>query len=79
MLGFFKGTSKGVLGLVLRPTGGIIDLTTATLTAVQRYSLLHAQCGYHSYCRTTQVGDYEISQLRNARFIGKDKVNMYFI
>ena len=31
-----KGTGKGVLGLVLRPTGGLIDLTSATLTAVQR-------------------------------------------
>ena len=35
-LGFLRGTGKGVLGLVLRPTGGLIDLTSATLFAVQK-------------------------------------------
>ena len=34
--GLVKGTGKGMLGLVLRPTGGIIDLTSATFNAVQR-------------------------------------------
>ena len=34
--GLVKGTGKGVLGLVLRPTGGLIDLTSATFNAVQR-------------------------------------------
>ena len=36
IVGFFKGTGKGVLGLVFRPTGGIIDFTSATLFALQR-------------------------------------------
>lgn len=36
VLGLLKGTGKGVLGLVLRPTGGLIDLTSATLAAVQK-------------------------------------------
>ena len=36
LFGFIKGTSKGVLGLVFRPTGGIIDFTSATLLAVQK-------------------------------------------
>ncbi len=35
-IGFLKGTGKGVIGLVLRPTGGIIDFASATLTAVQK-------------------------------------------
>ena len=34
--GLVKGTGKGVLGLVLRPTGGLIDLTSATFNAVQK-------------------------------------------
>ena len=36
MWGFVKGTGKGVLGLVLRPTGGLIDLTSASFNAVQK-------------------------------------------
>ena len=36
LLGLLKGTGKGVLGLVLRPTGGLIDLTSATFAAVQK-------------------------------------------
>lgn len=36
MLGLLKGTGKGVLGLVLRPTGGIIDLASAALSTVQK-------------------------------------------
>ena len=36
IVGFFKGTGKGVLGLVFKPTGGLIDFTSATLLAVQR-------------------------------------------
>lgn len=38
--GLVKGTGRGMLGLVLRPTGGIIDLTSATFNAVQRCALL---------------------------------------
>ena len=36
VLGLIKGTGKGVLGLVFKPTGGLIDFTSATLLAVQR-------------------------------------------
>ena len=36
VLDLFKGTGKGVLGLVLCPIGGLFDLTSATLTAVQK-------------------------------------------
>uniref|UniRef100_A0A1X7SYU6 Intermembrane lipid transfer protein VPS13-like C-terminal domain-containing protein n=2 Tax=Amphimedon queenslandica TaxID=400682 RepID=A0A1X7SYU6_AMPQE len=59
VLGFIKGTGKGVLGLVFKPTGGLIDFTSATLLAVQR---------------TTQVGELNLMQLRIARYIGNDKV-----
>ena len=39
-LGFLKGTGKGVIGLVLRPTGGLIDFTSTTLSVVQKYALI---------------------------------------
>jgi vacuolar protein sorting-associated protein 13A/C len=58
LLGLVKGAGKGVLGLVLRPTGGLIDLTSATFNAVQR---------------RTKVGNYDITQLRPTRFIGQPK------
>ncbi|CAI8013913.1 Vacuolar protein sorting-associated protein 13C [Geodia barretti] len=58
LLGLVKGAGKGVLGLVLRPTGGLIDLTSATFNAVQR---------------KTKVGNYDITQLRPPRFIGQPK------
>ena len=35
-IGFLKGTSRGILGLVFRPAGGLIDFTSATLSAVQK-------------------------------------------
>ena len=59
MWGFVKGTGKGVLGLVLRPTGGLIDLTSASLNAVQKI---------------TRVGDIEVPQIRPARYIGPEKL-----
>jgi len=31
-----KGTGKGVIGLVVRPTAGIFDLASATLNTVQK-------------------------------------------
>ena len=34
--GLVKGTGKGVIGLVVRPTTGIFDLTSATLNSIQK-------------------------------------------
>jgi vacuolar protein sorting-associated protein 13A/C len=34
--GFFKGVGKGVVGLVARPTGGIIDFASGTFDSVKR-------------------------------------------
>lgn len=34
--GFFKGMGKGVVGLVARPTSGIIDFASGSLDAVKR-------------------------------------------
>ena len=79
LLGFLKGTGKGVLGLVLRPAGGLIDFTSATLSAVQRCALIRIHsCSSHfiSLCtvRKTKVGDFELTQIRASRYIGPDKV-----
>ena len=35
-LGFFKGTGKGLVGLLVRPTGGLIDLTSGALDFVTK-------------------------------------------
>ena len=34
--GFFKGIGKGLLGLLLRPTGGVIDMVSFTLDGIRR-------------------------------------------
>ena len=35
--GLVKGVGKGLVGLIVRPTGGLIDLTSGTLDFVTRY------------------------------------------
>ena len=74
--GLVKGTGKGVLGLVLRPTGGLIDLTSATFNAVQRcVCTVRKNESNGESCRKTKVGDYDVTQLRPPRFIGQPKVS----
>lgn len=34
--GFFKGVGKGVVGLVTRPAGGVVDFASGSLGAVKR-------------------------------------------
>jgi len=34
--GFFKGVGKGFLGLVTRPTGGIVDFASTSLDVIKR-------------------------------------------
>lgn len=35
--GFFKGFGKGFIGLVARPTGGVVDFATTSFDIVKRY------------------------------------------
>lgn len=35
-VGLLKGTGKGLVGLVVRPTGGLVDLASGTLDFVTR-------------------------------------------
>jgi vacuolar protein sorting-associated protein 13A/C len=37
--GFFKGVGKGVMGLVTRPTAGVIDFASGSFDAVKRCAL----------------------------------------
>ena len=46
-VGLLKGTGRGLVGFLVRPAGGLIDLTSGTLEFVTRYGknvfpLLHA-------------------------------------
>lgn len=34
--GFFKGVGKGAVGLVARPTAGVVDFASGSLDAVKR-------------------------------------------
>ena len=34
--GFFKGLGKGFIGLVTRPTGGIVDFTSTSFDLIKR-------------------------------------------
>ena len=54
--GFFKGVGKGVVGLVARPTGGIVDFASGTFDSVKRAA------------EVTQ----EVSRVRPARFLNPD-------
>lgn len=37
--GFFKGIGKGLVGVVARPTGGIVDMASSTFQGIQRWGL----------------------------------------
>lgn len=34
--GFFKGVGKGLVGVLTRPTGGIIDMASSTFQGIKR-------------------------------------------
>jgi vacuolar protein sorting-associated protein 13A/C len=34
--GFFKGVGKGLIGVVTRPTAGVVDFASGSLDAVKR-------------------------------------------
>ena len=35
--GFFKGVGKGLLGLLVKPASGVVDLLTTSLDGIRRY------------------------------------------
>ncbi|KAG8144829.1 hypothetical protein E2320_013243 [Naja naja] len=56
--GFFKGIGKGLVGVVARPTGGIIDMASSTFQGIQRVA------------ESTE----EVSSLRPPRLIREDGI-----
>jgi len=36
-VGLLKGTGRGLVGLLVRPTGGLVDLASGTLDFVTRF------------------------------------------
>lgn len=36
-MGLLKGTGRGLVGLLVRPTGGLVDLASGTLDFVTRF------------------------------------------
>lgn len=61
--GFFKGVGKGVVGLVARPTGGLIDFASGTFDSVKR---------------VTETAEYA-ERKRPPRFLDLDGVVRYVI
>ena len=47
--GFFKGIGKGLLGLLVHPTGGVVDMVSFTLDGVRRLNLLYFNLVSHKY------------------------------
>lgn len=56
--GFFKGLGKGAVGLVARPTAGIVDFASGSFEAVKR---------------ATELGE-DVNRLRLPRFLDSDGV-----
>ena len=46
--GFFKGVGKGLLGLLVHPTGGVVDMVSFTLDGVRRLNVLYFNFFYHT-------------------------------
>lgn len=56
--GFFKGLGKGAVGLVARPTAGIVDFASGSFEAVKR---------------AAEVGE-DVTRLRSPRFLHSDGI-----
>lgn len=56
--GFFKGLGKGAIGLVARPTAGLVDFTSDTFDAVRRVT----------------TGGEEVNRIRPPRFFTSDGI-----
>lgn len=61
--GFFKGVGKGVVGLVARPTGGVIDFASGTFDSVKR---------------VTEITE-EVHRVRPARFLSQVMFNILIL
>ncbi len=78
-VGLLKGTGRGLVGLIVRPTGGLVDLASGTLSFVTRYvrefCKLLSKTNRFAY-RKTKIGNFEITDIRPPRFIGRNGVSI---
>lgn len=72
--GFVKGLGKGFLGLVTRPTGGIVDFASTSLDLIKRYETDQSE-RLHSIVihlfRTAQQEEI-VRRVRYPRHVGRD-------
>ena len=73
--GFFKGLGKGMLGLVTRPTGGVVDFASSTLDAVKRYGREKKnKWGEMAFFSRTAQSEEIVRRARYPRHVRKDRV-----
>ncbi|XP_076294775.1 vacuolar protein sorting 13C isoform X2 [Lasioglossum baleicum] len=83
--GFFKGFGKGVVGLVTRPTAGVIDFASGSLGAVKRATELNEEVKrvrpprffqpdnlVRSYIREEAEGHKILSELEKGKYASTD-------
>lgn len=83
--GFFKGLGKGAMGLVARPTAGVVDFASGSLDAVKRAAdfseevtkrraarYLPADSGVRPYSRLQAEGYKILSELEKGKFVSTD-------
>ena len=59
--GFFKGIGKGLLGIITKPTGGVVDGVTVILDGIER---------------ATEMGENIVIRMRIPRFIDPNVVSL---
>ncbi|CAH0407407.1 unnamed protein product [Chilo suppressalis] len=83
--GFFKGLGKGAVGLVARPTAGVVDFASGSLDAVKRAAdlseevtkrraarYLPADSGVKPYSRLQAEGYKMLSELEKGKLVSTD-------
>ncbi|CAL7938935.1 unnamed protein product [Xylocopa violacea] len=83
--GFFKGFGKGVVGLVTRPTAGVIDFASGSFGAVKRATEMHEEVKkvrparflqpdnlVRSYVREEAEGNKILSELEKGKYANTD-------
>ncbi|XP_067014210.2 intermembrane lipid transfer protein Vps13 [Anabrus simplex] len=89
--GFFKGVGKGVMGLVARPTAGIIDFASGSLDAVKRTTdtsieverqrpprFFHRDGQVRPYIRAEAEGKKILEELDNRQIATSDCYECHF-
>ncbi|XP_063619785.1 intermembrane lipid transfer protein Vps13 [Cydia splendana] len=83
--GFFKGLGRGAVGLVARPTAGVVDFASGSFDAVKRAAdlseeatkrraarYLPADTGVRPYSRSHAEGYKMLSELEKGKFVSTD-------